>query len=801
MVNRFSKVLAITIIASLALAILPLVQASPAQAAGPPWTKYSGNVTLEYEEYVINSWVIHDGTTYRMWYTHAVTDLSIPEMIDELQEDYFDDILDDIANQDINSLLNDLAALSSDDVDDLLDFLSATRIIIGYATSTNGITWTIVEDEALAGGGQLWDSVGAPCVIKDDATYKMWYTRAKADLSRAEFKDILSDLDGDVATRKAAIIDLLDSIGTVIGYAESVNGEDWTEVNPEVLGSGGTALSSVGAPCVIKNDAAPLYEMWYTHGKTDLTEADLENYLSGIGGFDMDDLMDILNVSATVIGYATSPDGENWTVEDPDALPGDTAAWDSVGTPSVVKTGSSYEMWYTHIKTDLTKDDLEEIKHEIGELHLADFIRSIDPADLTEFLNELATLDIDRLKELLSDTATVIGYATSSDGENWTVADAESLVGVSSSLWSSVGAPCVIKEGSNYKMWYTKGIPDLTVDDLLDLLMGEVLPIGYAYYTPGGFGGGGGGFGGGGGGGDLILEVTMEDEESYYFISTVGRIKESIDITSEDGRLNVFVQKGTIALDEDGDPLTSLEFTVDDTPPPPPADAEILGLPYNFEPDGATFNPLITVTWSYDPSDIPDGVAEEDLRIAYYDEDAGDWVVIPAVVDPLTSTITAYIGNFTTFAIIAYAAPPPPLPLPAAFTVGSLIVSPPEVNTGETVSISVLVTNIGETTGSYAVTLEINGEIEATEEITLSAGASETVTFTTARDEAGTYLVNINGITASFAVEEEPPPPPPPPPPPTPPAKPSRWLIIGIIGAVVAAIAIPLTRRWRERRY
>ena len=130
-----------------------------------------------------------------------------------------------------------------------------------------------------------------------------------------------------------------------------------------------------------------------------------------------------------------------------------------------------------------------------------------------------------------------------------------------------------------------------------------------------------------------------------------------------------------------------------------------------------------------------------------------------------------------------------------------LIVSPPEVNTGETVSINVLVTNIGETAGSYTVTLEINGEIEATEEITLSAGASETVTFTTARDEAGSYLVDINGITGSFAVAEESPPPPPPAPPPTLPDRPSRWLIVGIIGAVVAAIAIPLTLRWRERRY
>jgi len=158
---------------------------------------------------------------------------------------------------------------------------------------------------------------------------------------------------------------------------------------------------------------------------------------------------------------------------------------------------------------------------------------------------------------------------------------------------------------------------------------------------------------GGGGGGDLILEV-LEEEESYYFISTSGRIKESIDITSEDGRLNVFVQEGTIALDEDGDPLTILEFTVDETPPPTPADDEILGLPYNFEPDGATFNPLITVTWSYDPSDIPGGVAEERLAIAFYEDETLEWVKLSSMVDPVTNTITAYTNHFTTFAVVAF---------------------------------------------------------------------------------------------------------------------------------------------------
>ena len=798
------KIITLILVASVALVMMPLVQPSPARAAGPNWTRYSGNVTLEYEEYVIDSCVIKDGDTYHMWYTHAVTDMSIPEMVDEIKESCFDAIFEAIADQDIDSLLHALAGLSSDDIDDMLDLMSNTSIAIGYATSTNGIDWSIVEPVALAGGGQLWNSVGAPCVIKDGDTYRMWYTRSQADLSRTALEDILSDLDGDAGTRKDALMELMQSTGTVIGYAESDDGEDWAVENSEVLASGGTALSSVGAPSVIKNDTAPVYEMWYSRGKTDLTETDLGDYLSGIVGFDFDDLMDILDVSATVIGYATSPDGENWTVMEPDAIPGDTSVWDSVGTPSVVKTGSSYEMWYSRIKSNLTEDDLEEIKTEILELHLADFIRDIDPANLTEFIDELAALDIDRLKELLGETSIVIAYATSSDGENWIVEDAESLAGVSSNLWSSVGAPSVLKEGTDYRMWYTRGISDLTVDDILDLLMGEVLPIGYAYYTPGGGGGGGGGgFGGGGGGGDLVLEVTMEDDESYYSISTEGRIKDPIDITSEDGQLGISVQKGTIALDKNERPINSLEFTIDDTPPTPPENAYFLGIPYSFEPAGATFNPLIESVWSYDPSDIPEGIAQEDLRVAYYDDEEGKWITLPVEVNPADSTVTTYIGHFTTFAIIAYAGPPPPLLLPAIFTLDSLVVSPPVVKTDETVNISVEVSNTGETAGSYILTMEINGKIEASEEVILEAGGSETVTFNIVRDEPGTYQVDINGIKGSFEVAEPPPPEPTPAPEPEPPPQQAGipwWQIAIIIGAVAVAIGIPLTLRWRRNR-
>ena len=77
-----------------------------------------------------------------------------------------------------------------------------------------------------------------------------------------------------------------------------------------------------------------------------------------------------------------------------------------------------------------------------------------------------------------------------------------------------------------------------------------------------------------------------------------------------------------------------------------------------------------------------------------------------------------------------------------------------EVNIGETVTISLLVANTGGKSGSYKVTLKINGVVAATKEITVSAGLSKKVTFTISKDIAGTYLVDVNGVIDSFVVRE-----------------------------------------------
>ena len=122
------------------------------------------------------------------------------------------------------------------------------------------------------------------------------------------------------------------------------------------------------------------------------------------------------------------------------------------------------------------------------------------------------------------------------------------------------------------------------------------------------------------------VEATLFGEEASFLIDDEGEIQETIIATSEDENLDLTIKEGTTALDEDGDPLSWLWADVDPSPPDPPEDASIIGLAYDFGPDGATFDPPIKLEYTYDPDDVPEDVAEKDLVIAYYDEEDEEWV-------------------------------------------------------------------------------------------------------------------------------------------------------------------------------
>ncbi|GEM_PF-2281215 len=88
----------------------------------------------------------------------------------------------------------------------------------------------------------------------------------------------------------------------------------------------------------------------------------------------------------------------------------------------------------------------------------------------------------------------------------------------------------------------------------------------------------------------------------------------------------------------------------------------------------------------------------------------------------------------------------------AKFEVSNLVIEPSTALTGQIVPVIVEVTNTGGTEGTYNVILLVDGVEESSESVSLSPGASETVTFNLARDIAGEYEIEVVGLKGELMV-------------------------------------------------
>lgn len=187
---------------------------------------------------------------------------------------------------------------------------------------------------------------------------------------------------------------------------------------------------------------------------------------------------------------------------------------------------------------------------------------------------------------------------------------------------------------------------------------------GGAYVPTGGDGSGGGGSSGGGGGGGAV-GVTYFTE----YVQADGTVVSDVEARSSDGRAQVMIPAGTKFLTAQGYNGSSISMIPMDPEvrPAPPADGNIIGLVYQMGPQGATFSKPIRLTFIYSGYQIPAGVAEKDLVIAYWDATARKWVPLEdCVVDTVTKRVTGSARHFTPFSIIGYPPAPAPTPTPTA---------------------------------------------------------------------------------------------------------------------------------------
>jgi len=120
------------------------------------------------------------------------------------------------------------------------------------------------------------------------------------------------------------------------------------------------------------------------------------------------------------------------------------------------------------------------------------------------------------------------------------------------------------------------------------------------------------------------------------------------------------------------------------------------------------------------------------------------------VVEQTEGTYIFKIGSLNGTFSITSAAPPPK---PAEFQLTNLIIDPQVTDQSTPVTISIKVTNVGETTGSYPMDLKINNAVKESKTVQLAGGETTTVTFTVTEANKGTYAVAIGSLTGEFTVQ------------------------------------------------
>ncbi|MDD5083147.1 MAG: hypothetical protein PHU08_07240 [Dehalococcoidales bacterium] len=245
------------------------------------------------------------------------------------------------------------------------------------------------------------------------------------------------------------------------------------------------------------------------------------------------------------------------------------------------------------------------------------------------------------------------------------------------------------------------------------------------------------------------------------YVNSLGQFLVSVTAVSDDSLATLSIPQNTIGKDASGLPLdtiTMMRVTTQPLPVTLPSGVIMPGYLYEMGPGGATFSPNVVLTIRYDPSLLPPGFNENNLKIGYWNPDTGEWVLLGGVnVNTAAHLASVPISHFTYYAVLAYTTlAPTPTPTPTA------TVTP---------------------TPTPAATP------------TPKPTASPTPTVTPPSSPTPTASVS---PTASPAASPTPPVTSPVAPPPPPPSGTNIWLIIGIIVVVAAIVAGYLI--WRRRR-
>jgi subtilisin family serine protease len=261
----------------------------------------------------------------------------------------------------------------------------------------------------------------------------------------------------------------------------------------------------------------------------------------------------------------------------------------------------------------------------------------------------------------------------------------------------------------------------------------------------------GGGGGGGGGGGSpaptgKIVATDLYGTHPVLMIGDDGKTLDSLTSISPDGKLTLNLPAKTQLSDSSGKPAGALTAKVMENPPALPAATSLIGVPYSFGPEGTTFNPPATFIYRYTHDQIPEGVNEADISLAYYDDSNAKWIPLPGILDTSANTLTVNISHFSIYAVIG--------PKAANISLSALDIQPSQAFNGDKITITVTLNNTGGKEGTYPVQIYINGVGEPEKVAAVNPQASQKVTFEIVKQIASDYVVTIGKLSGNFKISE-----------------------------------------------
>jgi beta propeller repeat protein len=176
----------------------------------------------------------------------------------------------------------------------------------------------------------------------------------------------------------------------------------------------------------------------------------------------------------------------------------------------------------------------------------------------------------------------------------------------------------------------------------------------------------------------VITQATVTEDpgtSAKIYASPNGVITQATRLRSTDSHAIINITEGVVAKNASGNPLS--EITVKAIPsgslPPVPSGSAgtFAGLAYDLGPDGASFSPPVSLSFS-----LPQAQSDQDYVVKSFDQKSGTWEDLPTSFDAATGTVTAHLSHFCVFALFSRPRAAPvttpaatPLPVPTTLPV------------------------------------------------------------------------------------------------------------------------------------